>query len=82
VAKPTTDYKQARQASGLLLVLLACALALLDGFRSDYEVNLFVLIAILLTGAAMFAVDVPGLAGLGSIFSGRDRRKDDEEEQP
>lgn len=70
------DYRTARQASGPLLFALVGILLLLDAFRPDFEVNPLVLVPILLTGAALFAVDVPGLAGLNGLF-----RRDDEDKK-
>lgn len=56
-----SDYRLARQASGLLLIMLACAIALLDAFRTDFEASPLIVTPILLTAAALFAVDVPGI---------------------
>jgi hypothetical protein len=57
------DYRVARQASGFLLIALVVVMVLLDAFRGDFEASPLVLVPILLTAAAMFAVDVPGIRG-------------------
>lgn len=59
------DYRVARQASGFLLVALVVVMVLLDAFRSDFEASPLVLVPILVTAAAMFAVDVPGIGPRG-----------------
>jgi hypothetical protein len=40
-------------------------MVLLDAFRSDFEASPLVLVPILVTAAAMFAVDVPGIGPRG-----------------
>lgn len=55
------EYRTARQVSGVLLFVIASAIVLLDVFRTDFEVNPLVLVPLILGGAALLAVDVPGL---------------------
>lgn len=55
------DYRLARQAAGLLLVAVVGAVVLLDVFRTDFDVSPLVIVPILLTAAALFSVDIPGL---------------------
>lgn len=56
-----SDYKTARQASGILLFAIVAVIVLLDAFRTDFEVNPLVLVPLILGGAALLSVDVPGL---------------------
>lgn len=60
MARPngSSEYRSARQASGLLLVALVVAVVLLDAFRPDFDVNPLILVPILLTAGALFSVDV------------------------
>lgn len=55
------DYRQARIASGLLLVVLVGFMVVFDALSPSFEVSPLVLVPILLVAAAMFAVDVPAL---------------------
>jgi len=55
------EYFSARAASGVLLIVIACALVLLDVFRADFEVNPIVIIAMFVTAAGLFGVDLPSL---------------------
>jgi hypothetical protein len=64
-AQRPSDYRVARQASAILLVVLVVALGLLDAFRADFDMNPLVLVPILLTAGALLAVDIPGLGKRG-----------------
>jgi hypothetical protein len=66
------EYRVARQASGLLLVVLVFVIVSLDVFRTDFDVNPLVLVPILLTAGALFSVDVPGLRSRVAIDVPRD----------
>jgi hypothetical protein len=56
-----SEYKAARQLSGVLIFVLVAVLALLDALRSDFELSPLVLGPLLIAGAALFAVDLPGV---------------------
>jgi membrane-bound ClpP family serine protease len=56
-----SEYHRARQASGLLLFLVAAALVMIDAFRTDFEASPLVLVPLMVVGAALFSVDVPGI---------------------
>lgn len=58
---PSSDFRTARQASGLLMFAIVAVIVLLDAFRPDFEVSPLVLVPLILGGAALLAVDVPGL---------------------
>lgn len=52
-------YRSARIAAGILIFAVVAMLALLDAVRPDFELNPLVLTPMLLTGAALLAVDIP-----------------------
>lgn len=58
---PSSDFRTARQASGLLLFAIAAVVVLLDAIRIDFEVSPLVLVPLIVGGAALLGVDVPGL---------------------
>ena len=60
-ASLAADYRAARIASGLLLVLLVVFMVVFDAISRDFEVSPLVLVPILAVAAAFFAVDVPAV---------------------
>lgn len=57
--RPPPEYRTARIASALLLIVLVVAVWLLDAFRTDFEVNPAVLLLILALVAGLLGVDIP-----------------------
>lgn len=58
-SNPPSEYRTARIASALLLIALVVALGLLDGFRSDFDLNPLVLLALLAAAVGLLGVDLP-----------------------
>ncbi len=44
-----------------MLFLVAAALVIIDAFRLDFEASPLVLVPLMVVGAALFSVDVPGI---------------------
>jgi membrane-bound ClpP family serine protease len=54
-------YANPRKWTGILLFVIGSFLALLDAFRTDFEVNPIVLFGIFIVGLALFGVATPKL---------------------